>query len=85
MGDMYDTTISGSNTSTFANGTVVPVTLTSVSLYTIDQKRDLRIIAITFASLSILAGTLMSYWYIRLQKRTFRHTYILIQSLAYPL
>lgn len=81
MGDMYDTTdVSRSNTSTFANGTVVPVTLTTLSLYTPDEKRDLRIIAITFASLSVLAGTLMFYWYVRLQKRTFRHTYLLLQS-----
>jgi len=80
MGDTYDTTVSGSNTSTFANGTVVPVTLTTLSLYSQDQKTDLRIIAITFASLSVLAGTVMFYWYMRLQKRTFRHTYGLLQN-----
>jgi hypothetical protein len=75
MGHLYETTVTGS-TATFSNGTALPVTLSTLSLYTPDQKRDLRIIAITFASLSVLAGTLMFYWYIRLQKRTFRHTYI---------
>lgn len=61
--------------STFANGTVVPVTVSTLSLYSESEKRALRIIAMTFASLSILAGSLMMYWYIRLPKRTFRHTY----------
>jgi G protein-coupled glucose receptor regulating Gpa2 len=62
-------------TSTFSNGTVVPVNLSSLVLYTEYQKRVLRILALTFSSLSILAGTLMFYWYITLRKRTFRHTY----------
>ena len=64
---------------TFANGTVAPVTITTLSLYTDQEKRTLRIIAMTFASLSLLAGTLMWYWYVRLPKRTFRLTYISIQ------
>jgi len=75
-GDLGDVTLAN-GTSTFLNGTVVPVPFTSLSLYSPDEKRSLRIIAITFASLSILAGTLMLYWYIRLQKRTLRHTYVL--------
>lgn len=61
--------------STFTNGTVVPVAITTLSLYSEPEKRALRIIAMTFASLSILAGSLMMYWYVRLPKRTFRHSY----------
>lgn len=76
----YTLAVNGSSTdlqtSTFTNGTVAPVAITTLSLYTEDEKRTLRIIAMTFASLSLLAGTLMLYWYVRLPKRTFRHTYI---------
>jgi hypothetical protein len=75
-GGFNDRIPGNSSTTTFANGTAVPVTHEALSLYTPDEKRILHIIAITFASLSVLAGTLMFYWYIRLQKRTFRHTYI---------
>jgi len=64
------------HSSTFDNGTVAPVTMTPLSLYSEQEKRTLRIIAMTFASLSLLAGALMLYWYVRLPKRTFRHTYI---------
>jgi len=77
-GSLHDVS-SANRTSMFSNGTVVSVTHASRSLYSPDEKRSLRIIAITFASLSILAGTLMLYWYIRLQKRTFRHTYVLFR------
>ena len=64
-----------SSSDTFTNGTAIPVSLTSISLYTVPEKRDLRIIAITFASVSLLAGIIMIYWFIRLQRRTFRHMY----------
>jgi len=62
---------------TISNDTVFPIALTPHPLYTPDEKQVLRIIAIIFASLSMLAGTLMFPWYLRLQKRTFRHTYLL--------
>lgn len=77
-GDLYNVT-TANGTSTFSNGTIVPLALTSLSLYSPDEERSLRIIAMTFAGLSILAGTLMLYWYIRLQRRTFRHTYVLFR------
>jgi len=73
----------GPTTGTFSNGTTVPVSLSTISLYSDPQKKALRIIALTFASLSITAGTLMFYWYIGLRKRTFRHTYINRWFLAY--
>ena len=79
MEEPYPVTRNSSSTfqsATFSNGTIAPVTVTTLSLYTDNEKRTLRIIAMTFASLSLLAGTLMLYWYIRLPKRTFRHTYI---------
>jgi G protein-coupled glucose receptor regulating Gpa2 len=61
---------------TFTNGTAIPVSLSTVSLYTPAEKRDLRIIAISFASISLIAGIVMIYWFIRLQRRTFRHMYL---------
>jgi len=54
---------------------MIPVYLTNIDLYTTLQKRQLRIIGITFSSMSIFAGIVMMYWYIQLHRRTFRHTY----------
>jgi hypothetical protein len=62
--------------STFTNGTIIPVTLSLVALYTENEKLSLRIIALAFSSLSLCAGALMFYWYVRLGKRTFRHSYV---------
>lgn len=58
------------------NDITVLVDLIDLSLYTSDQKRILRIVAIVFASLSTLAGTVMLYWYLRFRRRTFRHMYV---------
>lgn len=82
MADVLYDAANANETSAFSNGTLVPTTLMSLSLYSRYEKRCLRIIAIMFASLSLLAGTIMLYWYIRLQKRTFRHTYVLFRILS---
>src|SRR5579859_268227 len=74
---------SGFSSPTYENGTAAPVTITILSLYSDSEKRTLRIIAMTFASFSLLAGALMLYWYIRLPKKTFRHTYISLWSYSY--
>jgi G protein-coupled receptor GPR1 len=75
--DPYVVSLNGSTSGlALKNGTAAPITITILSLYTDSEKRTLRIIAMTFASFSLLAGALMLYWYIRLPKKTFRHTYI---------
>jgi hypothetical protein len=72
---LYDPLGVNTTSDTFINGTAIPVSLTTISLYTPPEKRDLRIIAISFASISLTAGIIMIYWFIRLQRRTFRHMY----------
>jgi G protein-coupled glucose receptor regulating Gpa2 len=72
---LYDPLGVNTTSDTFTNGTAIPVSLTTISLYTPPEKRDLRIIAISFASISLIAGIIMIYWFIRLQRRTFRHMY----------
>ena len=64
----------GTSTDTLSN-TDVSVLLSPLSRFTQDEERTLRIMAMTFASLSVLAGGVMFCWYLTLQKRTFRHTY----------